>query len=143
MKNKTLELVSVIIGCFIGAGFVSGREVAVYFSQFGLVSIATSILQILLFYIFVKTCLDIGKKYKVYDNNMVYIVKKYNKIVFYIIMICTLINVGSMVAGSKTIGVIFGSNSLEWILPLCMLLLTFIFLCRKYSGLSIVYHLFR
>lgn len=136
MKNKTLELVSVIIGCFIGAGFVSGREVAVYFAQFGLVSIATSILQILLFYIFVKMCLIVGKKYNVCDNNMSCIVKKYDNLAFYIIIICTLINVGSMVAGSKAIGVIFGSNSLEWILPLCMLLLTFIFLCRKYSGLA-------
>ena len=54
-KEKCFGLIWIIIGTFIGAGFVSGKEIYNYFSRFGILSIFMIVLATFLFYFFVKT----------------------------------------------------------------------------------------
>lgn len=50
---KMFSLVSMVLGCFLGAGFVSGREVASYFSLFGFNSIFGIILATFLLFVLI------------------------------------------------------------------------------------------
>lgn len=50
---KIFTLVSMVLGCFVGAGFVSGREVASYFSIFGYNSIFGIILATILLFVLI------------------------------------------------------------------------------------------
>jgi len=136
--NKVFELTSIIIGAFIGAGFVSGREVAEYFAKYGFVSIVFAFGVSVLFYLFIKICLCIGNKTGKCDKNIKYIFKKYNVIVNILIIIACLINVGAMIAGCYTIGKIFNSNGLLYILPIVSIILCFIVNLKKFGGISFI-----
>ena len=47
---KTISVLFAIIGTVIGSGFISGKEIAVFFARFGFWSIPCIILSFLLFW---------------------------------------------------------------------------------------------
>ncbi len=57
MKNEIFAILS-IIGTIIGSGFVSGKEIVVFFSRFGLFSLFGIILAFLLFFFLIKFFLN-------------------------------------------------------------------------------------
>ncbi len=137
-SRRVLELVCVIIGTFIGAGFASGKEVAVYFSKYGFVAVIMCFLVLFLFYFFITKCLYIGKKYCVSDNNIGAIFKKRNKAVRLIVLISSLISVGAMIAGVYSLGIIVGNEISAIILPMICMAIVFGVLIRDYRGLCAV-----
>ena len=60
-KEKFHGLMWIIVGTFIGAGFVSGKEIYNYFSRFGFLLIVMVFLSIMLFYFFVQLLSNKGE----------------------------------------------------------------------------------
>ncbi len=136
MKSKTFELVSIIIGTFLGAGFISGKEVAVYFAKYGFLSICFSIISGILFYIFVKMCLQIGKKLGDGNNNLRSIFGKIFPIVNFLILINCFIGIGAMIAGAGSVGDVLDISILKIILPIICVIGCIILLQFKYTGFT-------
>ncbi|MBE5735131.1 MAG: hypothetical protein E7361_01635 [Clostridiales bacterium] len=137
-NKKVFELVSVIIGTFIGAGFVSGREVATYFSRFGFVGCVCAILEILFFYIFIKYCLHFGKKYNNGDKKSVSNNKMLQTFVNIVVVLSAVINVGAMIAGVYSIGNILYNDLVAYALVVMLILLTILALKYRYNGMRLV-----
>lgn len=135
-KSKVFELVSVVLGTFIGAGFVGGREVAQYFSKYGFFVFFMFFIILILFYLFIKLCLDIGRKYSSCDNinNIVY--KKFNNIVNILILVTSIINVGSMIAGSYSIGNMFSMSMWKYLIPFLVIFGCFFVVKNRYDAMK-------
>ena len=59
---KVFACVFMILGCFMGAGFVSGREVSAYFSKFGSCSVYSIILVTILLFVLILFFLLLSRK---------------------------------------------------------------------------------
>ncbi len=137
MKNKkVIELVCVIIGTFIGAGFVSGREVAQYFSIYGFVGVIYALLEIFIFFMFIKYCLFVGKKHIINDNNNIFCDRRLCNITNIIILLSTIINIGAMISGASSIGVVMQNDAMAIILPIAVIVGTFLILNFRYNGMK-------
>lgn len=66
----TIKIIFLIISSIIGAGFVSGKEIFVYFSSFGIYGLVMIIPLFFIFYFYIKTLLNFGIK-----NNTLYFSK--------------------------------------------------------------------
>lgn len=60
--KKVLFSVFLIVGCIIGAGFASGRELSLFFAKFGYSSLYFLPIVFILFYYLFKTFLSLGKQ---------------------------------------------------------------------------------
>ena len=135
-KNNVLDLVSVILGTFIGAGFVGGREVAQYFSKYGFFAIFMFFVILVLFYIFIKTTLLIGNKYRHNDKKYCSIYKKYSSFVNVLIFVSVIINIGSMIAGAYSIGMMFNMDLLRFIVPSLVVIGCFFVVKNRYNAMK-------
>ena len=134
--SNIVGLVGLILGTFIGAGFVGGREVAQYFSKYGFVAISMVILGFFMFYIFIRYSLLIGKKYNNVDNSINNVIKKGDWAVNVLIVLASLINVGAMIAGAYSIGAMFNIDCLKFLLPIVLLIFCFLVVKKRISGLE-------
>ncbi len=100
-KNSGFYLVFLILGAFVGGGFASGKEVLIYFSNFGYASIITCMLFGVLFYKLTCMFLTLG-----HHNQECYSINIYNKQLNIkpFLMLCNLVFVGSMFAGIYDLG---------------------------------------
>ena len=112
MKLKSLRLSLFIIGTIIGAGFASGKEIATFFTRFGFLGVALSVLCGYLFYLTSKLFLNAGQAIKTENFSDVskHLFKKRGIYFDLFLCLCFSISSGAMVAGSNALGVIIFEN---------------------------------
>lgn len=113
---RVLEGVCMLLGCFLGAGFVSGREVASYFSRFGCMSILAIIVCVILMFLLMLFFLFLSKtKHKGF-----YFVDSYfggvSGGIRLLISVSVLIVISSMFAGTMSLAETFGVNKILFML---------------------------
>lgn len=101
---RVLIGVCMIMGCFLGAGFVSGREIASYFSRFGESSIYAIIVAILLLFVLIFAFLFLSSKVSNSGDFCRFYFGKFHKVVHFLMSISVLIVLGSMFAGTESLG---------------------------------------
>lgn len=105
MDKKVLSAVCLLVGSSIGAGFATGKEIIVFFSKFGLLSIPNSLLFGVLFGVVIYVFMMIGKNMQVkgFSQATSLIMGKGEKAcnVFILVMLVCLI--ASMFGGTKEI----------------------------------------
>lgn len=135
-KNSTFGLIWVMIGTFIGAGFASGKEIATYFSRFGFFSIFLALIAGFLFYIFMRTCLMVGKNIGAVGGVYKSCFGKFGLPIKITIVIATFITIGSMLAGAYEIFGIFLSPVLNMILLVLLMLISGIIVIKNYPMIT-------
>lgn len=111
MFIRVILLVSTLIGCYIGAGFMSGKEISFYLARFGYISIPFSILCCIAFYFLIKKCMEISSNLK--EKNMDYYNFFGNKSFIINLFVCfsAIITIGGTLSGSKSIStMLFGDR---------------------------------
>lgn len=104
--------VCMVLGCFLGAGFVSGREIASYFSRFGDASIyaimvaVVILFSLMLFFFYISSRVD-----NINDFCRVYFGATSN-IARGLMAFCVLIVLSSMFAGTISLSETFGVNKI-------------------------------
>lgn len=100
---KVVFMIFMILGCFLGAGFVSGREIACYFSAFGKYSyigiILASVLMFFLIYMFFR----LSKTTNTFDSFVCRYFGKSGVVINWLFALCLFILTSSMFAGSLAI----------------------------------------
>ncbi len=99
--KKTVSLIFVIVGTIIGAGFATGKEVAVYFTRFGYMTIPCAIMCGVFFYYINYLFLRLHRVEK-FDNYLDFSRKvfgKFSSVVNLFLCTCFIILSGSMYAG--------------------------------------------
>ena len=134
--GRVIGLSSVILGTFIGAGFIGGREVCEYFSKYGFFAVFMTIVAFVVFAIFMYICMVVGKKYSTNDNNACVLYNNHSNIAKYIILVSGLINVGSMIAGSYSVASVFGSKQVCVIIPFLVIVLCYFVVKNRYNALT-------
>lgn len=117
---KEFKHICVIIGTMIGAGFVTGKEISVYFAQYGILSLFFLIPLFFVFYSFIYLLL------KHLKSNSSLLNKKYFKI---ILLIINLIISASMFSACKQL-INFEINSL--IIDLILIIFFYLLLKKGY-----------
>jgi len=135
-KNSTFGLIWVMIGTFIGAGFASGKEIATYFSRFGFFSLVLALIAGVLFYIFMKACLMIGKKIGAVGGVYKTCFGKFGGLIRATIIIATFVTVGSMLAGAYEIFGIFFSRVVNIILLVILMLIVGLVVIKNYQMIT-------
>lgn len=99
--KKTFTLTCLILASIIGAGFASGKEIQVFFTQYGYLSFLSIIITFFIFYILIKLYLSYGKKYNAQSilnvNNSIF--PKFYKLLNLFYLICCFIVLAGMFAG--------------------------------------------
>ena len=133
---RILSAISLILGCFLGAGFISGREVACYFSRFGSVGYIACIVSGILFFLLVAFFFVISTRVRSTEEFICCYFAKSKSIVEWLFAICILIITGSMFAGTSAL-----ASSLklsEFLVVSITIALTFGVVCRNVKGLECV-----
>lgn len=86
---KVIKSAFIIIGSIIGAGFASGKEIYEYFAKFGTISLLFIIPLFILFYVFIRIYLSVGKKHNnikvnVLNNHLCRKINLFNKSLSYL-----------------------------------------------------------
>ncbi len=131
-KEKCFGLIWIIIGTFIGAGFVSGKEIYNYFSRFGILSIFMIVLATFLFYFFVKICLSVGRQINDRNNYYSECFGRAGSIFKLVLLIANLILVGSMLAGSFEVFSMWLKKEIAYILVVALMLLALYLIKRNF-----------
>ena len=92
-----------ILGWFIGAGFVSGREIANYFSIFGKSSFISIYIAGILLFIFIYMFFRLSQKIQGFSNFVLKYFGKFGICINWLLVISLLILTSSMLAGSVVI----------------------------------------
>jgi len=100
---KVLSLVFMILGCFLGAGFVSGREIASYFSRFGNYSWLGIIFAGLIFFGCLFLFLQLSNKANNFTHFISIYFGKFGLIITILFSLCLFILISSMMAGTISI----------------------------------------
>lgn len=100
---KVLYMVFMILGCFIGAGFVSGREIACYFSTFGKYSFLGVIIAIILMFLLIYFFFRLSCSCSSFDSFVCTYFSKSGKVINWLFALCLFILSSSMFAGSLAI----------------------------------------
>lgn len=79
--NKVIPTIFIIVGSIIGAGFASGREISLFFAEFGYGSLYFLPIVFFLFYYSFKLFLTLGAKFKF--QNVLEINKNMNSSIFF------------------------------------------------------------
>lgn len=74
-----LEIMFILVGTFVGAGFASGKEIFSFFTIYSYAGIISSILFLILLFLLIKTSLSIKIKYQItnYNEFLIYLEKKH------------------------------------------------------------------
>ena len=131
---KILSAVCLILGCFLGAGFVSGREIACYFSMFGNISYLSCVVCGVLFFVLIMFFFSVSSTVKSAREFMSVYFQKYSWIIEWLFAICLVIFVGSMIAGTASLAGGLGYNQL--FVVLVTILLTYLVVCKNIQGIS-------
>lgn len=131
---KVLSAICLILGCFLGAGFVSGREVASYFSRFGSVSYFACLVAGVLFFVLTCFFFKVSNEVRNINEFVSYYFRKGKSLVECLFAICVLIITGTMLAGTYSLADSLGYNKI-FIVGLT-LLLTFFVVNKKVKGLE-------
>lgn len=112
MKHKEVSLSFFIVGTIIGAGYASGREIVTFFTRYGYLSIALTILCGAIYYITSKLFLEssIIIKPKNFSDVGKFFFKKNAGIFNAILIVCFMVVVAGMLAGANSLGVILFEN---------------------------------
>lgn len=100
---KVISLVFMILGCFLGAGFVSGREIASYFSRFGDFSTIAILIAGGLFFLTLYWFLMLSSKANNFSAFIDIYFGKCGIIITSLFSLCLFILIGSMLAGTRSI----------------------------------------
>jgi len=100
---KLILLVFMILGCFLGAGFISGREIASYFSRFGSWSSLAIIIAGVLFFLALYWFLRLSSRANSFSKFISVYFGKYGVIITCLFSLCVFILIGSMLAGTRSI----------------------------------------
>jgi len=126
---KVLSAVCVLLGCYLGAGFVSGREVAFYFSQYGKASYAGCLFCGLALFFLCMLFFNLPSfKIGVFDGN------KLSKGIGVLLAICVLIFNASMFAGTYALAISLRIQPI--ILVFVTVIITFFVVKNNISGIS-------
>lgn len=136
--KKVFLGVMLLPGAIMGAGFCSGKEIASYFSKYGLISLAFIPVMFLLYYFIFKLFLVFGKKEKFEGLNDV------NKSIFgnkskfpnFVVFLIYLIFTGAMFAGLFEIGQVFNSNIVSYVLMSIGFVVCYITLIKSFEFLA-------
>ena len=120
---KKSSAIFLILSSFIGAGFVTGKELFVFYARFGFVGVLNIILTMAILYMVIKFYLD--------GQNCSYVFKgdgaKYGNIVKILFIICYFIVCSALFAGIKEmVGVLNIKPKLGFVLIIFTLLLVFL-----------------
>lgn len=113
---RVLAGICMLLGCFLGAGFVSGREVSSYFSRFGNQSIYAIIVSTILLFLLILFFLTLSNKTRNYSSFCAYYFGKFQSIANFLLSVCILIIVSSMFAGTASLSETFHINKYLFIL---------------------------
>lgn len=99
--KKTFTLTCLILASIIGAGFASGKEIQVFFTQYGYLSFLSIIITFFIFYILIKLYLNYGKEHNAQSilNVNKTIFPKFHKLLNLFYLICCFIVLAGMFAG--------------------------------------------
>ena len=131
---KVLSAVCLILGCFLGAGFVSGREVASYFSNFGTMSYVACVVAGVLFFVLTNFFFNISNNARNTNEFLSCYFNRSKKVVEWLFAICVLIITGSMFAGTYSLADSLGYN--EYLIVGITFVLTFVVVCNNVRGLE-------
>ena len=112
---KVITLVFMILGCFLGAGFVSGREIASYFSRFGSSSIFAIIVAGVFFFLCLYLFLRLSEKADNYSKFISLYFGKYGVIINCLFSLSVFILISSMIAGTSSIATTLGINQIVFL----------------------------
>ena len=100
---QILILTFMMLGCFLGAGFVSGREIASYFSRFGEYSILAIILAGILLFVLIYFFLWLSNRTNAFYKFIAFYFGKFGNIINVLFALSLFILTSSMIAGSMSI----------------------------------------
>lgn len=163
MNKKIVNIISVIICTIVGAGFASGKEIYIFFAQYGIEGIFGIILSIVFMGIIIYYSLKMIVNKRINNNIELLKTIKAPKIFYYVINIFLLISFFVMIAGFSAyfkqeynINILATStvlcillfiiltNKVEWIMRINaiiapILLLIIICIITKYSISNVIY----
>jgi len=131
---KIISGISLILGCFLGAGFVSGREIAFYFGRFGLSAVLSIVLTVILFFVLVLFFFFLSNKTQDYKEFSSVYFGRCSSVFNWLLSICILIISSSMLAGTRSLADSLNIN--ESIFVLGTLILTFFVVLGNIQSLS-------
>lgn len=138
MKNLNFAFILVILGSIIGAGFASGKEIVVFFSNAGIISYINIFLLFIFFYLLLKIFMKLGnfiKPKNLFEVNKV-IFKKKSKLFNIIVLFGLFAIIVSMIAGINSIGKTVFNNIHFPILSIISIFFTFFMLNLGYEAIS-------
>lgn len=112
---KVLSCICMLLGCFLGAGFVSGREISSYFSRFGNQSIWGIIVATILLFLFIWFFLKLSDKTRNFDKFSKFYFGKFDYFASFLMAISVLIVISSMFAGMLSLAETFEINSIIFV----------------------------
>lgn len=108
---KVLKLVCMILGCFIGAGFISGREIVSYFSTFGSMSYFLIVIAGVVFFLLLYLFFSLSSKVNSFGDFVKKYFGKFHLIITILFLLSLLIVVSSMLAGLVSLAESIKCNS--------------------------------
>lgn len=129
--NKILSTIFLLVGTIIGAGFASGREISLFFAEFGYDSLFFLPIVFILFYYLFKLFLTIGSKYNF--TNILSINHRTNSSVFFNIAIIAIFFIYSSAMFSASVEVLKSNFIGVPIIIFYSLIFTLSYLATKYG----------
>jgi len=133
---KTLSLVFMILGTFLGAGFVSGKEIATYFSCYGVGGVFGIIFATILFFVLIYFFLSVSSYVNSFSFFTTYYFGKFSKFITMLFMLCLLILISSMFAGNRELANILHID--KWVVIILTTLLCFAIVLKNVKGISVI-----
>lgn len=127
MFMKVFLLVSTIVGTYVGAGFMSGKEISVYLTRFGFISLPLVFLCCVAFYFLMKKCMNISCELKSKNLDFSNFLGERSFIVNLFVCFSALITIGGTLSGSRSVAItLFNGN--YYLVQIITILLAF-FVC--------------
>jgi len=137
---KVIYTIFMILGCFLGAGFVSGREIAFYFSKFGEDSYLSICVASILLFLLILYFLRLSKVTNSFDKFCKAYFGKFAIVSEWLFAICVLTYISSMFAGTMELAEIMKINNY---LVLCItIILAFLVVIGNMGALAKINLLF-
>ena len=109
---KILKMTCLILGCFLGAGFVSGREIASYFSVFKGYSILGIVIAMVLLFLLTKLFFKLSEKTNTFSGFVNNYFGSGGKVINWLLGLCLFILISSMFAGSMALSKTINFNEI-------------------------------
>ena len=105
-------MIVMVLGCFLGAGFVSGKEISTYFSVFGKYSNLGIVLATLLMFFLIYFFFRLSTKTNTFDKFVTMYFGKAGILINWLFALCLFVLTSSMFAGSLVIAKTINTNSI-------------------------------